>query len=109
MIQIRDNDQAINTIQADAAAFGMVAVADINHRALHGGESMSPLCSGKRRRLSKRPYSRPSVPARPVSGRGGPAGTPAGSWTTPLGRTSQSGGPAARLWATLVIQRSLSS
>ena len=108
MIGIRDNAQAINTNQADAT-FGMVAVADINHRALHCGESMSPRCSGKRRRLSKRPYSRLSVPARPAVGRGGPSGTPAGTLTRPLWRSGQPGGPAARLWAALVIQRALSS
>ena len=108
MIGIRDNAQAINTNQADAA-FGMVAVADIHHRALHGGESMSPRYSGKRRRLSKRPCSPPTVPVRPVVGRGGPAVTPAGTLTRPLWRSGQPGGPAARLWATLVIQRALSS
>ena len=107
MIGIRDNAQAINTNQADAT-FGMVAVADINHRALHGGECMSPRCSGKRRRLS-RPYSPPTVPVRPVVGRGGLAGTPAGTLTRPLWRSGQPGGPAATLWATLVIQRALSS
>lgn len=114
MIQVRDNAQAINFNQADAT-FGMVAVADINHRILHCGESMSPRCSGKRRRLSKRPYSRMSVPVVPVADRGGLAGTPAGTLTRPLWRTShvwrpvQPGGPAATLWATLVIQRALSS
>ena len=106
MIQIR-NIQAINTIQADAA-FGLVAAADINHRALHCGESMSPLCSGKRRRMSKRPYTRP-VPVRPVVGRGGLGGTPAGTTVRPLWRTGQAGSPAATLWARLVLQRALSS
>ena len=108
MIGIRDNAQAININQADAA-FGMVAVADINHRAPHRAERMSPLCLGKRRRLSKRPYSRPTVPVRPVLGGGGPMGTSAGTLTRPLWRTSRSGGPVATLWATLVIQRALSS
>ncbi len=108
MIGFRDNAQAINTNQADAA-FGMVAVADINHRALHRGESMSPRCSGKRRRLSKWSYSPPTVPVRPVVGRGGPGGTPTGTTARPLWRPGQAGSPAATLWATLVLQRALSS
>lgn len=107
MIQFRDT-QAITINQADAA-FGLVAAADINHRALHGGESMSPRCSGKRRRMSKRPYSRPSAPVRPVLGRCGSGGTPAGTTVRPLWRTGRAGSPAATLWARLVLQRALSS
>lgn len=107
MIQIRDI-QAINSIQADAA-FGLVAAADINHRALHCGESMSPRCSGKRRRMSKRPYTRPMVPVRPVIGCGGPGVTPVGTTVRPLWRAGQAGSPAATLWARLVLQRALSS
>lgn len=107
MIGFRDNIQAININQADAA-FGMVAVADINHRAPHRAERMSPLCLGKRRRLSKRPYSPPTVPVHPGLGRGGSTGLATGTTTTPW-RSSWSGGPAATLWATLVIQRALSS
>lgn len=103
MIQFRNTAQAINNTQAEAA-FGLVAVADINHRDLHR-DSMSPCCSGKRRHMSKRPYSGPSVPVRPVYG----PGTPAGQTTPPLWRTGQAGGHAARLWATLVLQRALSS
>jgi hypothetical protein len=106
MIQFRDT-LAINTTQADAA-FGLVAAADINHRCLHGGESMSPRCSGKRRRMSKRPYTRPTVPVCPVVGRGGPGGTPA-STVRPLWRSGRAGSPAATLWARLVLQRALSS
>ena len=105
----RDNAQAINTNQADAA-FGMVAVADINHRELHRGSIMSPLCLGKRRRLSKRPYSSSVVPVRPVAGLRGPGGTPTGTTPRPLWRQGElTGGPAATLWATLVVQRALSS
>lgn len=105
----RDNAQAINTNQADAAfGFGMVAVADVNHRELHRAPIMSPRCSGKRRRLSKRPYSSSVTPVRPVAGLGGPSGTPTGPTPRPLW-PGQTGGPAATLWATLVVQRALSS
>jgi hypothetical protein len=105
----RDNAQAINTNQADAAfGFGMVAVAETNHRDLHRALIMSPRCSGKRRRLSKRPYSSPAVPVRPVAGLGGLGGMPTGSTPRPLW-PGQTGGPAATLWATLVVQRALSS
>ena len=102
MIQFRNTAQAINNNQAEAA-FGMVAVADINHRELHR-ERMSPCYLGKRR-LSKRLCSDPSVSVHPVSD----PGTPIGTTTPPLWRTGQAGGHTARLWATLVLQRALSS
>lgn len=107
MIQFRDN-QAINTTQADAA-FGLVAAADIDHRTSHSGESMSPCCSGKRRRMSKWSYTCSTVPVRPVVEGGGRIGKPTGSTTKPLPRPVTTGGPAATFWATLVLQRALSS
>ncbi|MGC1275289.1 MAG: hypothetical protein WBC44_16405 [Planctomycetaceae bacterium] len=107
MIQFRDN-LAINTTQADAA-FGLVAAADINHRARHCGESMFPRCSGKRRRMPKWSYTCSTVPVRPVVEGGGCVGKPTGSTTTPLPRPVTTGGPAATFWATLVLQRALSS
>ena len=104
MIQFRDMAQAINTNQADIA-FGMVAAADIDHRNLHG-VAMSPACSGKRRRLSKRmSYSMPVPPVCP----GTRIGTTTGRTACSRWRTGQAGGRSARLWATLVLQRALSS
>ena len=104
MIQFRDI-QAINTIQADAA-FGLVAAADIDHRASRECVNMSPY-SGKRRRMSKWPCPKSTVPVCPGVERGGHGGLLTGP--TPHTRPVPTGGPAATLWATLVIQRALSS
>lgn len=107
MIQFRDN-LAINSTQADAA-FGLVAAADIDHRALHRGKRMSPPCTGKRRRTSSGSYSRSTVPVSPVCECVDPDGVRTGSMGRSLWRPGQTGGPVATVWATFVIQRALSS
>ncbi len=103
----RTNALAINTNQAEAS-FGLVANADIHHQILRDRDA-SPCCSGKRRQMSMRPYPCSVVPVSPVSKQGGMCGTTTLGTTRPLWRTSCAGGPAARLWATLVLQRALSS
>ncbi len=108
MIQFRDN-QAINIPQA-GAAFGMVAPADIHHRDLLREGGRFSRCSGKRRRMSKWPYSCSMVPVCPVVDHGGGPGEGRPERTgTPTTCPPTAGGPAARLWATLVLQRALSS
>jgi len=104
----RTNALAINTNQAEAA-FGLVANADIHHQILRDRDA-SPCCSGKRRKMSMRPYPSSVVPVSPpVAKQGGTRGTTTLRTTRPLWRASRAGGPAARLWATLVLQRALSS
>ena len=104
----RINALAINTNQAEAS-FGLVANADIHHQILRDRDA-SPCCSGKRRKMSMRPYSSSVVPVSPpVAKQGGTRGTTTLRTTRPLWRASRAGGPAARLWATLVLQRALSS
>ena len=103
----RINALAINTNQAEAC-FGLVANADIHHQILRDRDA-SPCCSGKRREMSMRPYSSSVVPVSPpVAKQGGTRGTTLRT-TRPLWRASRTGGPTARLWATLVLQRALSS
>ena len=107
MVRFRDDIQAINVNQAGFAV-GMVAAADINHLNLRHG-SMSPTSSGKRRRLPKRPYLRSTWPATPALERGC---VPSVDRDTDRCRPLQAAGTgtaAAALWATLVIQRALSS
>ncbi|MBA3315736.1 MAG: hypothetical protein M3552_18225 [Planctomycetota bacterium] len=104
MIQFRTNALAINTNQAEAI-FGLVANADIHHD-LRCDKGMSPCCSGKRRRMSMRPYPSSVVPVPPVVEQVGTRGRTALGTTRPLWRTSRAGGPAARLWATLVLRAS---
>jgi hypothetical protein len=103
MISFRDTLQAITLHQA-GAQHGMVAVADINHRDFPRGDRKSPLCLGKRRRLSMRSYSCPPMPVPPAAG----GGMSTITTSRPLW-SGVSGGPAAALWAALVIERALSS
>lgn len=106
MVRFRDSIQAINVNQAGFAV-GMVAAADIDHRNLLRG-STSPSSSGKRRRLSKRPYLRPMWPATPALERRDVPPVRGAERCRPLQATG-GGTAAARLWATLVIQRALGS
>lgn len=109
MIRFRDNAQAINTNQADAAAFGLIAVAGLDHRALLAS-SMSPRKSGKRRRPSTRTYSGSTWSGQPTAGVPGvvPSVGTGVERCRPL-HAAEAGPHAAALWAALVIQRALST
>ena len=110
MSRICENAQAITTTAANVTTFGQVAAAQILHRDMYPCAMWSPDCSGSRRRLSKRPSPPKDVPVRPgVGGRGGYGGGHALHVGRPLGRAGAAGGPPAVLWATLVVQRALSS
>lgn len=110
MIQICENALAITTTAANVTTFGSVAAAQIIHRVTDPCAMRSPDCSGKRRRLAKRPSQLKDVSGYPVvGGRGGHGGWHAEPAHRPLGRTGAAGGPSAVLWATLVVQRALSS